>query len=42
MAKGRDVGPVEAGLIIEVGDRGRFSPGNVVVRFRFILNGGGS
>ena len=42
MAKGRDVGPVEAGLIIEVGEGGGFSPGNVVVRFGFILNGSGS
>ena len=46
MAKGRDAGSVEVGLIIEVCDRRSFSPRNIGVRFkcrfRIILDGGSS
>ena len=41
MAKGRDLGSVEARLVMLFGDQ-RFSPWNVVVMFRIILKGGGS
>lgn len=39
-AKRRDAGSVEARLVSEIGGRRRFSPRNVGVRFRFILEGG--
>lgn len=41
VAKGRDADSVEARLISEIGDR-RFSPWNICVMFRFILDAGSS